>query len=127
MTFVYPQDKTDYVADPNGTNPPLRYTRSVFTYDAAYGNLLLTRLYSEAAPTIPYRTIKRVYSPRNDGTTYIVNRVAEEKLFAERKRDMPGADAHHLRQLQRLCGVQPGADGWAGERGVAGGTGGKRL
>ncbi|MFZ1402242.1 MAG: RHS repeat domain-containing protein, partial [Anaerolineae bacterium] len=62
--------------------PPLRYTKSVNTYDAAYGNLLLTRLYSEAAPTMPYRTIKRVYSPRNDGTTYIVNRVAEEKLFA---------------------------------------------
>ncbi|MBK6430431.1 hypothetical protein [Candidatus Amarolinea dominans] len=82
MHFVYLQDKTEYVGDPNGTDPPLRYTKSVNTYDAAYGNLLLTRLYSEAAPTIPYRTIKRVYSPRNDGTTYIVNRVAEEKLFA---------------------------------------------
>ncbi|MGB4979666.1 MAG: SpvB/TcaC N-terminal domain-containing protein, partial [Anaerolineae bacterium] len=56
MTFVYLQDKTEYVADPNGTDPPLRYTKSVNTYDAAYGNLLLTRLYSEAAPTIPYRT-----------------------------------------------------------------------
>ncbi|MGB4802405.1 MAG: hypothetical protein WBV59_07095, partial [Anaerolineae bacterium] len=82
MTFVYLQDKTEYVVDPNGTNPPLRYTKSVNTYDAAYGNLLLTRLTSEAAPTTPYRTIKRVYYPRNDGTTYIVNRVAEEKLFA---------------------------------------------
>ena len=35
MTFVYLQDKIDYVADPNGTNPPLRYTKSVNTYDAA--------------------------------------------------------------------------------------------
>ncbi|MBK9231830.1 MAG: hypothetical protein IPO15_13530, partial [Anaerolineae bacterium] len=98
---------------PNGTDPPLRYTRSVNTYDAAYGNLLLTRLYSEAAPTIPYRTIKRVYSPRNDGTTYIVNRVAEESCS---RGSESGTCQGQTRTIcdnfwQRLCGVQPGADG----------------
>ena len=58
-----------------------RYTKTVYVYDPAYGNLRLSRLYSEAAPTTPYRTNERVYFPRNDATTYIVNQVAEEKLW----------------------------------------------
>ncbi|WP_423224222.1 hypothetical protein [Candidatus Amarolinea aalborgensis] len=81
MTFVYLQDKTEYVVDPNGTDPPTRYTKTVYVYDPAYGNLRLSRLYSEAAPTTPYRTNERVYFPRNDATAYIVNQVAEEKLW----------------------------------------------
>ncbi|MBK9095279.1 MAG: RHS repeat protein [Anaerolineae bacterium] len=66
-----------------------------------YGNVTHVREYANATDTTPYRTTERWYYPRDDASAYIVNRVAQEKLWAG---DSGGACQSQTRQIYDTTG-----------------------
>jgi YD repeat-containing protein len=81
-----------------------------------YGNVTHIREYANATDATPYRTTERWYYPRDDASAYIVNRVAQEKLWAG---DSGGACQRQTRQIYDTTGFNqqqtPPTKGWLKE------------
>lgn len=69
-----PQSRTDYLYEAD------HQLKNGVTAQQ-YGNITHIQEYRSPSDTMPYRTTERWYYPRDDATGYIVNKVAQEKLF----------------------------------------------
>ncbi|MBX7233672.1 MAG: hypothetical protein K1X65_04755 [Caldilineales bacterium] len=86
--FVYVSAETQNTYDKDGANPLARKTEYFYDLDhqgnAQYGNLTRIKEYSDSGATL-YRTSERWYNPQVDMAAgrYIVDRLAEEKLWTQ--------------------------------------------